>query len=76
MNWNQWIDAEKGRAAIAARHFDVTEAAVSQWRDNGVPVGRMRAVCEFTEHEVTVDDLVAERDAAKAAKASEQEAHQ
>jgi hypothetical protein len=31
---------------------------VSQWKENGVPVDRMRAVCEFTGGAVSLDDLV------------------
>ena len=38
MDLNTWLAAEKGRAAALAAHFDVTPAAVSQWKTNGVPV--------------------------------------
>jgi DNA-binding transcriptional regulator YdaS (Cro superfamily) len=58
MKLNDWLAAEKGRLTNLAQHFGLTPSAVSQWKDNGVPVDRMRAVCEFTGGAVSLDDLV------------------
>jgi DNA-binding transcriptional regulator YdaS (Cro superfamily) len=58
MNLTKWLEAEKGRSAALAAHFNVTPAAVSQWKHNGVPLGHMKAVRDFTGGEVTLDELV------------------
>ena len=58
MNLNEWLSTEKGRAASLADFFQITPSAVTQWRSNGVPVGRMREVCDFTGGEVTLDELI------------------
>jgi DNA-binding transcriptional regulator YdaS (Cro superfamily) len=55
-----WLEAEKGRLAALAAHFGVTPAAVSQWKTNGVPVNKMKAVRDFTGGAVTLDELVPE----------------
>lgn len=59
--------------ALAA-HFQLTPSAVSQWRGNGVPVDRMRAVRDFTGGVVTLEDMLpgdtAEDGAALTAQAS------
>lgn len=53
-----WLDADRGRLKALAAHFGLTQSAVSQWRANGVPVGRMRAVRDFTGGEVTLEDML------------------
>lgn len=58
MNLNQWLDAETGRSARLAEHFNVTPSAVTQWRSNGVPVDRMKAVRDFTANAVTVEEML------------------
>jgi hypothetical protein len=60
MNFNAWIEAERGRATTIAQHFHVTAAAVSQWKTNGVPVSNMKTIVELTDGEVTLDDMVPE----------------
>lgn len=60
MNLNQWLDGEVGRSARLAELFGVTAAAVTQWRTNGVPTGRMKAVRDFTAGEVTLDEMIPE----------------
>lgn len=60
MNLNQWLDGEVGRSARLAELFGVTAAAVTQWRTNGVPTGRMKAVRDFTGGEVTLDEMIPE----------------
>ncbi|MFO0454249.1 MAG: YdaS family helix-turn-helix protein [Pseudomonadota bacterium] len=62
MNLSDWLDAERGRLTALAAHFDVTQAAVTQWRTTGVPVTRMRAVVEFTDGAVTYEDMVSQRE--------------
>lgn len=53
-----WVEAEKGRAAAVALQLGVTRSAVSQWKVNGVPFDKMRAVVALSGGEVTLDDLV------------------
>jgi DNA-binding transcriptional regulator YdaS (Cro superfamily) len=60
MTLNEWLDAEKGRAAAMAAHFGLTRAAVSQWKTNGVPLGLMKAVRDLTAGEVTLEEMVPE----------------
>lgn len=58
MKLSDWLDFERGRATRMAERFGVTVAAISQWRTNGVPVGRMREVSAFTESAVALDDML------------------
>ena len=58
MDLNTWLEAEKGRAAALATHFNVTKAAVSQWKGNGVPVAHMKAGRDFTGGAVTLEEMV------------------
>jgi len=60
MKFDQWLGAEKGRAAALAAHFEVTQSAVSQWVTNGVPTQRMKAVRDYTDGAVTLEDMVPE----------------
>jgi len=60
MDLKTWIDGRKGRAGELAAHFAVTPSAVSQWLKNGVPVHHMKAVRDFTDGEVGLDDLIPE----------------
>lgn len=53
-----WLDADRGRLTALAAHFGLTQSAVSQWRSNGVPVGRMKAVRDFTGGAVTLDEML------------------
>jgi len=58
MTFSDWLKAETGRAAALAAHFGVTPSAVSQWRVNGVPTANMKAVRDFTDGAVTLDDML------------------
>lgn len=58
MNLITWLEAEKGRSAALAAHFGKTPAAISQWKSNGVPLERMKAVRDFTGGEVTLEEMV------------------
>lgn len=71
MNLPDWLDAERGRLTAMAAHFDVTPAAITQWRTVGVPVTRMRAVVEFTSGAVSYEEMVAQREERHRASASE-----
>jgi len=59
MKLSDWLDSEVGRATAMAEHFDVTLASVTQWRGR-VPVARMRAIRDFTEGAVDLEDMVPE----------------
>ena len=58
MELTTWLDADRGRLTALAAHFRLTQSAVSQWRANGVPPQRMKAVREFTLGLVTLDDML------------------
>ena len=60
MNFPNWLDADRGRLTALAAHFGLTQSAVSQWRTNGVPPQRMKAVRDFTGGAVTLDDMLPE----------------
>lgn len=60
MNLIDWLAAEKGRTTALAAHFNVSPAAVSQWKQNGVPVGHMKSVRDFTGGAVTLEEMVPE----------------
>jgi DNA-binding transcriptional regulator YdaS (Cro superfamily) len=70
MDLTAWLEAEKGRAAAMAAHFNVSPAAVSQWKKNGVPLDNMKAVRDFTGGAVTLDELVPEPQPIPEAKAA------
>jgi len=58
MDIKTWLDADRGRTVALAQHFGVTQSAISQWRDNGVPTARMKAVRDFTGGVVTLEDML------------------
>ena len=58
MTFTDWLKAETGRATSLAAHFNITPSAVSQWRTNGVPTANMKAVREFTDGAVTLEDML------------------
>lgn len=60
MDLTTWLEAEKGRSAALAEHFDRTPSAVSQWKRFGVPVDLMKAVRDFTGGAVTLEEMVPE----------------
>ena len=58
MNFSDWLKAEDGRAASLATHFAVTPSAISQWRTNGVPPSKMKAVRDFSGGVVTLEEML------------------
>ena len=60
MKFSTWLDAEKGRTTSVARHFKRTLGAISQWR-KGVPPKRMTDLRDFTNGDVTLEEMLAER---------------
>ena len=67
MTLAQWLSEESGRTSAMALRFGITLSAVSQWRDNGVPVDRMADVSQITGGAVTIEDMVRERATRKVA---------
>ncbi|MDX4957259.1 hypothetical protein [Delftia acidovorans] len=63
MMFSTWLDAEKGRAKAASKHFNRSKAAISQWRA-GVPLDLMLKVRDYTGNEVTLEEMLQERTAA------------
>lgn len=64
MKLTQWMQQKRGRQTALAGHLGVTQSAVSQWRQNGVPVRHMPAIARFTRRAVTIEDMVRARAAA------------
>jgi len=62
MNFTEWLDSERGRAVLVAKHFAVTLGAVSQWKTDGVPPDRMRDVARLSDGAVSVDEMLSYRD--------------
>lgn len=60
MNLPDWLDGDRGRLTAMAAHFGITQSAVTQWRTNGVPVLRMKAVQLYTGGAVTLDEMLPE----------------
>ncbi len=58
MNLTAWLEDEKGRSAALAAHFSLTPSAVSQWKINGVPRDKMRAVRDFTCGSVSLEEML------------------
>lgn len=58
MTYTEWLAAKKGRAVELAKHLGVTESAVWHWKKDGVPAARMKAVRDFTQGEVSLEELV------------------
>ena len=64
MKLNEWLNKEVGRASRLSSHFGRTASAVSQWRTNGVPTDLMKSVRDFTNNEVTLEDMLPDAQAA------------
>lgn len=60
MKFNTWLDAEVGRLKNIADAFQITPSAVSQWRANGIPPDRMRAVHDLTGGDVSFEEMIPE----------------
>lgn len=58
MDLHRWLDQEPGRSARLADFLGCSKAAVSLWREKGVPMDRMRHASDFTDGQVTVDDML------------------
>jgi DNA-binding transcriptional regulator YdaS (Cro superfamily) len=58
MTLSMWLESEEGRGKALALHCGVSDAAVSQWKTNGVPLHQLRRVAAFTGGQVSVADLI------------------
>lgn len=74
MELHQWLDQERGRALALCDSLGFKKAAVSLWRDNGVPIEHMEAIVAHTDGAVTVEAMVAHAVARRAANAAEKAA--
>ncbi len=72
MNLQTWLDDAVGRNAQMAQHFGVTPGAISQWRNNGVPHKRMKAVRSFTGGAVSLDDMLPDANTTTTTKPTEE----
>ncbi len=64
MRFPDWLDADPPRQRKVAKHFGLTVSAISQWRTNGVPRGRMLSVRKLSKGAVTLDEMVGHKKAA------------
>ena len=61
MRFAEWFKKQDGATAKAlAESFPVTVPALYQWMTDGVPVGRMEGVEEFSKRAVSIHDMVLE----------------
>ena len=60
MKFTEWLDAEEGRNALVAEHFDVWPSAVTHWRTKGIPKKYMIAVRKLTRNKVTLAEMLDE----------------
>ena len=68
LTFSEWLDEVPGRTVEMARHFGVSESAVSQWRAM-VPRERILPIHAYTKRKVSIRSLVAgERDSKRAAR--------
>lgn len=67
MKLHDYLAEQPGRAKAMADYFGVSKAAVSQWRDRGAPVDMLRRIVEWTGGAVTLESLLADIEARKAA---------
>ncbi len=58
MNLRTWLDAGRGRATSLAAHLGVTVGRVSQMAGDGVPIAHMVSVRDFTQGEVSIEEMV------------------
>ena len=61
MKLKPWLSAGRGRATALAKRLGVSLGRVSQIASDGVPVQHMVAVRDFSDGEVTIEEMVAER---------------
>lgn len=68
MDLHTWLDKpeQRGQAKALAEHLGVSAAAVSLWRDNGVPLDHMTEVVRFSRGAVKVAAMVDHALAARA----------
>lgn len=58
MHYIEWLEAERGRSQALATHMERSKAAITLWREFGVPMRHMREVSAFTDGKVTVQELL------------------
>ncbi len=58
MTLHEWLDASSGRATWLAERLGRSKAAVSLWRDCGVPLQLMERIAELSAGEVSVDAML------------------
>ena len=61
MELKSWLDAGRGRATALAAHLGLSQGRVSQMADSGVPPKYMLAVRDFSNGDVTLEELVKAR---------------
>jgi DNA-binding transcriptional regulator YdaS (Cro superfamily) len=65
MTLSDWLAEESGRMTLMAAHFSVNKTAVWSWKVHGVPASRMKAVRDFTQGQVTLEDMVPDAESVK-----------
>lgn len=58
MHLKNWLSLERGRATALADRLGLTQGRITQMADDGVPAKYMLAVREFTEGEVSLEDML------------------
>ena len=60
MKLSSWLDEKRGRRKAMACFFGVTKGAVTHWAAHGVPPARMKSVRDYTQGEVTLEEMLPE----------------
>ncbi len=58
MELHEWLDAEKGRAVWIAEKIGRSKAAVSLWRDEGVPLPLIPRIADITAGQVSEVEML------------------
>jgi DNA-binding transcriptional regulator YdaS (Cro superfamily) len=60
MTFNEWVASKPGRLTELAATFSISQSAVSQWLNNGVPKTRMLAIRDLSAGAVTLEEMLAQ----------------
>lgn len=76
MDLHTWLDKpeNKGKAAWLAEQLGRSKGAISQWRDEGVPLPLITRVVELTGGQVTSEAMLQHKLACAEARPSEKQA--
>ena len=77
MTLHDWLDREenKGKGAWLGAKLGRSRAAVSLWRNEGVPMVLMPRIAKLTKHAVSTDDMLRHAMACRLAQQAAEKEH-